>query len=254
MNMCMHRHVVALGAVVAGLTSIAVSADVAPFSLEFEAGSTWQNKNKVQIPNDNEGTRFSLEDLVGNGPWATGRINALWNVNEKHAVRVVLAPFSYDESGVTEEIIEFDGQRFEADTETDARYRFSSWRVGYRYQFYEQGPWDLWVGATAKIRDAEVRLRQGAVSASDSDIGFVPLLHFAARYQFDQSWYFAFDFDGLAGGPGRAIDLAMKLGYQVGDQWDVQLGYRTLEGGADTDDVYNFAWFNSALLGLQYRF
>jgi hypothetical protein len=109
-------------------------------------------------------------------------------------------------------------------------------------------------GATAKVRDAKIKLTQNSAGAQDSDVGFVPLLHLAARYRMNGRWYLAADFDGLAGGPGRAIDLALKLGYRVGDRLDVQLGYRTLEGGADTDDVYNFAWFNTALLGLQYRF
>ena len=63
-----------------------------------------------------------------------------------------------------------------------------------------------------------------------------------------------FDFDGLAGGPGRALDLSLKLGYQVNDDWRISLGYRGLEGGVDTDDVYNFAWFNTALLAFDYRF
>jgi hypothetical protein len=32
------------------------------------------------------------------------------------------------------------------------------------------------------------------------------------------------------------------------------LGYRTLEGGADTDDVYNFAWFNTVSMSATYQF
>lgn len=224
------------------------------FTLEAELAATWQQKNDVQIPNDELGTRFSLEDLAGQGPWATGRINLNWDINNQHGIRVVLAPFAYDENGTTDRDIAFAGAQFSADTATSASYQFNSWRVGYRYRFYDQGAWDLWVGATAKVRDAEIKLRQGNTSARDGNVGLVPLLYLAARYQINERWYFAADFDGLAGGPGRAIDLGLKLGYQLSDKWDVQLGYRTLEGGADTDDVYNFAWFHSALAGVQYRF
>ena len=53
-----------------------------------------------------------------------------------------------------------------------------------------------------------------------------------------------FDFEGFAGGPGRALDLALKMRYDLTDQWSIGGGYRMLEGGADTDDVYNFSWFN----------
>ena len=50
--------------------------------------------------------------------------------------------------------------------------------------------------------------------------------------------------DGLAGGPGRAFDTSLKFGYDLNDRWQVTLGYRTLEGGADVDSVYNFAWLH----------
>ena len=38
------------------------------------------------------------------------------------------------------------------------------------------------------------------------------------------------------------------------DRWRVSAGYRGLEGGADTDDVYNFAWFNTGLISARYSF
>jgi len=32
------------------------------------------------------------------------------------------------------------------------------------------------------------------------------------------------------------------------------VGYRTLEGGVDTDDTYNIAWLNYLFLSVSYRF
>jgi hypothetical protein len=58
----------------------------------------------------------------------------------------------------------------------------------------------------------------------------------------------------LGGGPGRAIDLALKIGYDINDRWSVTAGYRTVEGGADVDEVDNFAWFNSAMVSGVVRF
>ena len=58
------------------------------------------------------------------------------------------------------------------------------------------------------------------------------------------------DVDALAGGPGRAIDLALKLRYDIDPRWAVTVGYRTVEGGADVESVYNFAWFNSAAVAM----
>ena len=53
---------------------------------------------------------------------------------------------------------------------------------------------------------------------------------------------------GLAGGPGRLFDVALKLEYDLTEQWRIGAGYRTLEGGADTDDVYTFAWLHYGVL------
>jgi hypothetical protein len=110
------------------------------------------------------------------------------------------------------------------------------------------------VGFTAKIRDAKIELSQGDTTSKDTDVGFVPLLHLAADWQFASHWRLLFDFDGLAGGPGRAFDTAVKLGRDFGPRWRVAMGYRMLEGGADVDAVYNFAWLHYAVLSGTYRF
>lgn len=224
------------------------------FDIELELGPSWQAKNKVQIPNDREGDRFELTDIAGSGPWTTARINAHWNFSGPHSMRLVLAPFSYEERGRLDEDVRFAGETYRASDTVKASYTFNSWRLGYRYQYYAANGWKLWVGGTAKVRDAEIKLRQGQTSSSDDDVGFVPLLHLAGEYRFGERWLFQFDFDGLAGGPGRAIDLGLKVGYELNERWRLSAGYRGLEGGADTDDVYNFAWFNTALVSAQYRF
>lgn len=222
--------------------------------VELETGATWQSKNDVQIPNDSAGDRFDLTEILESGPAATVRLNLIWNINERHGMRVVLAPLTIEETGRFENDVRFDGETFSAGIPIDARYRFNSWRLGYRYQYYDANDWKLWVGGTVKLRDAEITLRQGQTRASDDDLGVVPLLHLAGQYRFSDRWSFEFDLDGLAGGPGRAIDLGVKFGYTLNDQWRITAGYRGLEGGADTDDVYNFAWLNTALVSAQYRF
>ncbi len=50
------------------------------------------------------------------------------------------------------------------------------------------------------------------------------------------------------------MDLALKLGYDLNDRWRLTGGYRMVEGGADVDEVYNFAWFHSAIFSAVYRF
>ena len=51
----------------------AAAEDPAKFIIEVEGGAVWQSRNDVQIPNDETGTRFSLTDVVGHGPWPAGK-------------------------------------------------------------------------------------------------------------------------------------------------------------------------------------
>lgn len=234
---------------------VALSAQSPPkLSVELEVGPVWQSRNDVQIPNDASGTRFSLVDIVDNGPWLATRVNLIWNVNDRHSIRALLAPLSISESGVADAPVRFAGQTFDPDTPTHATYQFNSWRLSYRYQFFRSQEWSWWVGGTAKVRDAKIELRQGTTSAKDTDVGFVPLLHLAGEWRFSERWRALLDLDALAGGPGRAIDLGLKVGFDVNDQWTLTAGYRTVEGGADTDDVYSFAWFHAAVFSGIYRF
>jgi hypothetical protein len=232
----------------------ALAAEPPRFVLELEAGPVWQASNDVQIPNDSTGTRFSLEELVGSGPWPAGRVYLTWNINPKHGLRLLLAPLSYTETGSFDEAVDFAGASYEPGVPTEASYRFNSWRLTWRYRVKDGERWQIFLGATAKIRDAEIRLRQGDTESFDDDLGFVPLLHFAAELRLADRWRLIGDLDAIAGGPGRAIDLALKLGYDISDRWSVTAGFRTVEGGADTDDVYSFAWFNAAVVSGVVRF
>ena len=238
----------------AGVTATVSAQGGTDFAVEVEVGPVWQSRNDVQIPNDENGTRFSLVDLAGNGPWAGGRLYVTWDIHRRHGVRALLAPLSYSETGVLDEPVDFAGGSFLAAVPTDATYQFNSWRLSYRYRFHDGSRWTWWIGFTAKIRDAKIELRQGDTSARDTDVGFVPLLHLAAAWRFADRWHLLLDLDALAGGPGRAEDLAVKLGYDLNERWSVRAGYRTVEGGADTDEVYNFAWFHAAVLSGVYRF
>ena len=245
---------------IAGLVAAALAMPtVAPaaepaFAIELEVGPVWQSGNTVQIPNDQNGTRFSLEQLVGSGPWPAARLYFNWDINERNGLRLVVAPLSYTESGAFDQAVNFNGATFLPGMPTEATYKFNSWRVGYRYRFHQGQRWTWWVGATANIRDAAIELTQGNTTSRDTDVGFVPLLYLSGTVAIAPRWRMLFDFEGLAGGPGRVEDLAIKFAYDISERWSVTGGYRTVEGGADVDAVYNFAWFNSAVISGVCRF
>jgi hypothetical protein len=223
------------------------------WSFGVEAGPVWQSRNDVQIPGDT-GTRFSLADLAGEGPYPFVRLELVYDINKRHSLRFLLAPFEYSESGVLTEDVFFVDQTFNAGQTTEASYRFNSYRATWRYLFFQNEKWQWRVGATAKIRDAEIKLKQDGRSSSDSNVGIVPLLNLYGEYQMADRWRFVIDFDGLASPQGRALDLGLFAYYDINSRWYAGGGYRTLEGGADNDTVYNFAWFNYLSLSAGYRF
>jgi hypothetical protein len=221
--------------------------------VEVEAGPVWQSRNVAQIPNDDSGTRFSLVSIVGNGPWPTGRGYLTWNMNERHSLRLLLAPLSIRESGTLSRPVEFAGASYVPGLPVRATYTFNSYRVTYRYRVRETSRGSAWVGFTAKIRDATIALAQGTTSSRKDDVGFVPLLHLSGEWRMTPRWFGTADADALAGGPGRAEDVALKLGYQATPRLSLHAGYRTVEGGADVPVTYNFAWLHYAVASLRLR-
>ncbi len=222
-------------------------------SFELEAGPVWQSRNDVRIPNET-GTRFSLVDLVGGGPYHAYRLYASYDLAGRHGLRLLVAPLAITGSGSFDGAVNFAGATFAPGVPTDAAYRFNSYRLTYRYRLHDGARWRWHIGFTAKIRDAKVELDQGGVSARDTDVGFVPLLHVAGDYRVAERWRIAADLDALGAPQGRAEDLALKVYWDVSERWNVAAGYRTVEGGADVDAVYTFAWLHYATLSTVYRF
>lgn len=229
------------------------AADDLKWRVSVEAGPVWQARNDVQIPSDT-GTRFSLADFAGSGPFPYFRLELAYDINARHSLRFLVAPFEFSENGTFGNDVFFVDQTFTAGVPTTASYRFDSYRASYRYTFHDSEKWHWRVGITAKIRDAEITLSQPGKSASDSNTGVVPLLNLYGEYRLADRWIAVLDFDGLASPQGRAIDLALTARYDITRQWFAGGGYRMLEGGADNDEVYSFAWFNYLVLSVGYRF
>ncbi|MBU1241310.1 hypothetical protein KKF84_00595 [Myxococcota bacterium] len=224
------------------------------FRLEVEGGLLYQTRNEVQIPNEESATRIDLTEMIGMGPLPAGRVYFTWNINDRHAVRALFAPLQVTRSKTIDSAILFDGVTFDAGQKTAFTYKFNSYRLNYHYRFFAADTFKAFVGFTAKIRDAKVELTQGDHHGVLTDLGFVPLLYLAFDWRFAPRTHLVFDFNGLAGGPGRAFDVSLKVAYDITDNLGVSVGYRTVEGGADVDAVYNFAWLHFGVLSLSYQF
>ena len=240
-------------AILLGASAPLRAAETPAVELELEAGAVWQSYNDVQIPNTSAGTRFSLSDVVGNGPWTAGRAYLTWNINERHGLRALYAPLSIKEPGVFAEPLSFAGEDFVAGS-GEAVYTFNSYRLSYRYRFRESPTTTWWLGFTAKIRDAQIAVIQGSQRAVKDDLGFVPLLHIAGERRLGDGWHLNFDADALAGGPGRAEDVSLKVAKDLSRRVRLSAGYRLVEGGADVEEVYTFAWLHFAVAGIRIAF
>lgn len=220
--------------------------------LEIEAGAARQERNDVQIPNHSNGTRFALDGVTGSGPFFAPRVQFSTGLAPLHELRLVIAPLGIKESGSLDKAVNFQGQAFAAGG-IEARYRFDSYRATWRYTLREDLDWTWKAGVTAKIRDAEITLRQGGVTSTKSDTGLVPLLYLYGERRLDSRSRITFEGDGLAGGRGRAFDLSARYVHDIGERVSAFAGLRILDGGADSSSVYNFARFHYLTVGLQFR-
>jgi hypothetical protein len=237
--------------------------DSGRWSVEVEVGPVWQSRNDARVPNDESATHFSLRDLAGSGPWPAGRVTLGWYFRERQEIRVLLAPLSIEETGRSNLAIRFQGVTFAPLIPLRATYTFNSWRASWRYRLHDGEGTRGWIGFTAKVRDAVIALEQevqpptgtGAEirSARKTDLGFVPLLHLAGSWEAAPGWTLLGEADGLAGGPGRALDASARVERRLGEGWRLRAGYRTVEGGADVDEVRSFAWLHYLVVGVEWR-
>lgn len=224
------------------------------FSINFENGVAINTINKFRIPG-NTGTLIKLGEDGFNTPSSYFyRLNLNYSFNKKHNLKLLYAPLSFNSNGTAIENLLFNGETFNTGSEVDVFYKFNSYRLSYRYDFYQTRKLNMGIGITGKIRDAKIKLTNDTTSSSKDNIGFVPLINFNFNYIFYDNLTFIFDLDALAAPQGRAEDVLLALAYKVNDSLNFNLGYRLLEGGADNDKVYTFALVNYFVLGFEYKF
>jgi hypothetical protein len=231
-----------------------LSAAGGEFSLDVESGAVWNSKADVRIPNP-AGSLFSLNnDLRARDPQAFIRGRATWHLTPHHELSVLYAPLEMDFRGTFNRPVNFAGSNFAPGVSTRGRYRFDSYRLTYRYNLISNRDWVFGLGITAKVRDAEVRLDQGAASARDANTGFVPLLNYRLQWRFAEHLSFLTEGDALGASQGYAVDAMASVQWHATERLSFRLGYRVLDGGADNDSIYTFSRFHYSSLGATYAF
>lgn len=218
------------------------------WTLELESGLTSSRYNNARVPKST-GTNVDLAGLIGKEWKPFGRVSLFYEDKAGGTWKLLYAPFRQSGTGALRASTSFAGQTFTAGP-VEATYQFNSYRLTYRK------PWKSgWsIGGTLKIRDAEILLQQGATVASERNVGFVPLLNIFGEGEITRGFMYEVELDGLAGGPGRAIDLSLRVKRNFGSSTTAFVGFRVLEGGADVPRVKNFAWVNYLTVGVAVRF
>jgi len=241
---------------IAAMTILALASAAPSFGqwfADFENGAALPGYNDVQVPRTG-GTLFSLsEDLGAKGTYFFRvRVGIQWK--NRHTVSVFAAPFRIRAAGSVDRDLAFFEETFPAGTPLEGVYKFNSYRLTYRYDLVRKGNWRVGVGFTAKIRDAAIKIEGGGRSSDKTNVGFVPLLNFRVLWQFHERWGLVLDGDAAAAKQGRAEDVALAVSYRLNGRIALRAGYRILEGGADVEEVYNFALVHFLSFGVTYTF
>jgi hypothetical protein len=230
------------------LAALAGRAICGGWEIELETGPVFSGYNDVRIPGDT-GTEVSLVDDLKTPGTIFFRGRLIHRFNRKHSLSVLVAPLTLKADGRVSRPVDFDGVVFPPDSDLAATYRFDSYRVTYGYSVYPRPDLAATLGFTVKIRDAAVKLESDGLTSEKTNTGLVPLLHIGVLWSPREKMSVLFEADALAAPQGRAEDAIFALQYRWAPALAFRFGYRLLEGGADNDEVYNFALLNYVVVG-----
>jgi hypothetical protein len=218
-------------------------------SFDLETGAVATGYNNVRIPGD-QGTLFSLKDDLISKTEIFFRLRANYTIKNRHTLSLLYAPLETVSTGNVPYDIIFEGATFPANTDLEGTYKFNSYRLTYRYKIVLKPKFEFGLGFTAKIRDAKIAMASSSLESEKTNVGFVPIINFRLLWKPYEKFGILLEGDALAAPQGRAEDVLIAATYRVSERLGLKAGYRILEGGADNDEVYNFALFNYASVGL----
>ncbi len=225
----------------------------ADWFLDLENGLALSGYNDVRIPGET-GTLFSLSDDLQTDASYFFRVRLGYQLKSRHTFSLFAAPLTLNASGKVAKELTFFEETFQPDIPLTGSYTFNSYRLTYRYDFIRKDKWQAGIGFTAKIRDAAIEIEGGGKSSKKTNVGFVPLINFRVLWQFHREWGLLLEGDAAWSPQGRAEDVLLALRYNLNRNLTIKAGYRILEGGADVEEVYNFALIHFFSAGLRYTF
>ena len=250
-SMLIRTQIILVVALLIGLVSTVAAKP--GWQVDLETGPAVSGYNNVRIPG-NTGTKLSLSrDLnIDQTIFWRARLSRIFS--DKHSLSLLIAPLTFNAEGILEKDLKFAGGEFASELFVKAKYRFDSYRLTYRYDFYLRDRLRLGIGFTGKIRDAAISVEGGGQRSEKANTGFVPLINFRAQWTIGSHLGALFEGDALAAPQGRAEDVLVALTARASENLQLKIGYRLLEGGADNDEVYTFALVHYLVIGTVWRF
>jgi hypothetical protein len=221
--------------------------------IEAETGIAIPGYNDVRIPNSGNNTNFSLKNDVGLKPALSTRFSIHYRITPRHQISLMATPLTLEGNEKLSKDLVYQDKHFWKNEQVEAVYRFDSYRFQYRYLLPRQFLGIRAVGASLKLRDAEISLKSISTETGKSNTGFVPLLSLNAGYRVNDELDLVLEAEGLASPYGRAEDVFVGASYTLRKNLSVKAGYRFLEGGSDIEEVYTFAAVHYALIGFQVK-
>lgn len=225
----------------------------AEFITSFQGAAVYSARNDAAIPGDT-GDEFSFIDDLDSDTVFSPRVEAGYEFGGKHFIGLMASLLRIEADGAFDRDIMFDDILFTEGTEVQAKYRFDSYRVTYRYYIISGGNIKLGAGLTGKIRDAEITLEGGGQKGGLDNTGFAPLINYYIEWIYSPAISFLTYGDAAWSPYGRAEDIFIGGLYRINTGAALMAGYRMLEGGSDIDKVYTFAMFHYAVFGVEFRF
>ena len=208
-------------------------------SLSFDLGQTKGIFNKFAIPN----TIVDRVSLPKDKTMDSYRITGYFDLSSGNQIYFLIAPLETSFKFNSTKPFEFDNQNFLSGEQTEVNYKFSSYRLGYLWK-WKFSHLKIWSGFIGKIRDAEIEVVQGNKSRSFKNVGFVPLASFGFEASLFSSLSIYSHTDALSAKQGSAYDSQLELRYKLSNS-SISIGKRVLGGGADNENLYNFAQFDT---------
>ena len=241
----------------------------------YEIGTLAPLTNRIQV--GKKGTDFDyIEDGGQNNLFQFQRFEMWFQKNGQHHLGFLLQPC--DLRTTTEVLpgkqLQFYNVVFPENTPMAFRYGFDYYRATYMYDWREGISEQLSFGVGLQIRNATLNFQSldGELQNSNRDIGFVPLLTTAGKFERENNLWWGFDAGGafapikyINGSEsdivGALLDASIRGGMHLKQGTDTFVNLRYIGGGSEGTDsnpdpgqpAYVLNWLNFVTLSVGFE-